>query len=418
MLAEASAGIERRVFSSKEGHLRALVRKSQLPHTPVSCILVLTTSSMPETAAPTAVLKRTPLFDTHVSLKAKMVDFGGWNMPVQYSSIIEEHNAVRTGVGLFDVSHMGEIDIRGPQALDLVNYVATNDAAKLKPGQAHYSALLYDHGGTVDDILVHRLPNNDFFLCVNAGNQDKDFAHIKEMAGSRFDASVEFTSESYAQIAIQGPKAQLTVQKLTQINLTQIKYYWFADGVVSGAPARISRTGYTGEDGFEIYIPPSEAPRIWNELLTAGEEFSAKPCGLGARNTLRLEAAMALYGHELTASINPLEANLNWIVKMDKGDFVGRKALEKAQASGLTRTLVGFEMQERGIGRDGYEVWIDGRAAGWVTSGGPSPTLNKNIGLAFVPTGIATGTAIQIMIRNSPVQAITVPVPFYKRAKA
>ncbi len=345
-----------------------------------------------------------------------MVDFGGWHMPVQYSSILEEHHAVRTAVGLFDVSHMGEIEVRGPQALDLVNYVATNNAAKLKPWQAHYSALLYEHGGTVDDILVHRLPDGNMFLCVNASNQEKDFAHIKEVAAHRFDAEVELASDRYAQIAVQGPKGLATLQKLTAVNLSAIKYYWFTDGEVSGAPARIARTGYTGEDGVEIYIAPSEAPRLWNELLAAGEEFGIRPCGLGARNTLRLEAGMALYGHELTASINPLEANLGWIVKMDKGDFVGRAALEKAQ---LTRTLAGFEMQERGIGRDGYEVWIAGKPAGWVTSGGPSPTLNKNIGLCYLPTQSSSiGTAIQIIIRNTPVEAITVPAPFYKRAKA
>jgi aminomethyltransferase len=367
----------------------------------------------------TTDLLRTPLFDTHLTCRAKMVDFGGWHMPVQYSSIIEEHNAVRTAVGLFDVSHMGEIEVRGPQALDLVNYVATNNAAKLKPWQAHYSALLYEHGGTVDDILVHRLPNGDMFLCVNASNQEKDFEHIKQVAGKRFDAEVLLASDRYAQIAVQGPKGLATLQKLTQTNLSEIKYYWFADGAVSNTPARIARTGYTGEDGFEIYIAPAEAARLWNELLKAGEEFGIKPCGLGARNTLRLEAAMALYGHELTASINPLEANLGWIVKMDKGDFVGRAALEKIQTHGLTRGLVGFEMKERGIGRDAYEVWVDGKTAGWVTSGGPSPTLNKNIGLCYLPASKAQpGVPIHVIIRNSPVEAVTVATPFYRRAKA
>jgi aminomethyltransferase len=367
----------------------------------------------------TTDLLRTPLFETHLACKAKMVDFGGWHMPVQYSSIIEEHTAVRTAVGLFDVSHMGEIEVRGPQALDLVNYIATNNAGKLKPWQAHYSALLYEHGGTVDDILVHRLPNGDMFLCVNASNQEKDFDHIRQAAGKRFDAEVDLASSRYAQIAVQGPKGLATLQKLTKTNLSEIKYYWFADGVVSQTPARIARTGYTGEDGFEIYIAPTEAARLWNDLLKAGEEFGIKPCGLGARNTLRLEAAMALYGHELTASINPLEANLGWIVKMDKGDFVGRRALEKIQTAGLTRGLVGFEMKERGIGRDGYEVWVDGKTAGWVTSGGPSPTLNKNIGLCYLPAGKAKpGVPIHIIIRNSPVEAVTVPTPFYKRAKA
>jgi aminomethyltransferase len=225
-------------------------------------------------------------------------------------------------------------------------------------------------------------------------------------------------SEDYAQLAIQGPKALATLQKLTDTTLSDIKYYWFKDGNVAGAPARIAHTGYTGENGFEIYIAPPEAARIWREVLLAGEEFGIRPCGLGARNTLRLEAKMALYGHELTASINPFEADLAWIVKMDKGDFVGRNALEKALKDGVTRKLAGFEMRERGIGRDGYEVWIQGEPAGWVTSGGPSPTLNKNIGLCYLPAEKAIpGVAIQILIRASPVEAATVTTPFYKREK-
>jgi aminomethyltransferase len=345
-----------------------------------------------------------------------MVDFGGWNMPVQYSSILEEHNAVRTAVGLFDVSHMGELEIRGPEAQRLIDYVSTNNAAKLRPGQAQYSALLYEHGGVADDVLVHKITDTHFFLCVNASNQEKDFEHIRPE--NRFDAEIEFASERYAQLAIQGPKAPATLQKLTDTKLSDIKYYWLTDGTVTGAPARIARTGYTGEDGFEIYIPPEEAPRIWNAVLNAGEEFGIKPCGLGARNTLRLEAKMALYGHELTASINPFEADLPWIVKMDKGDFVGRAALEKALEQGITRKLAGFEMRGRGIGRDGYEVWIEGNPAGWVTSGGPSPTLNKNIGLCYLPTHQAVpGVSIQVLIRGVPVDAVTVPTPFYKRAK-
>ena len=364
-----------------------------------------------------ADLKRTPLFDAHSSLNAKMVDFGGWSMPVQYSGIIQEHNAVRTAVGVFDVSHMGEIEIRGPQASQLVDFVSTNNASKLKIGQAHYSALLYEHGGFVDDILVHKISDSHFFLCVNASNQEKDFEHIRSR--NHFDAEIEFASERYAQLAIQGPKASATLQKLTETELSAIKYYWFTDGFVAGVPARIAHTGYTGEDGFEIYIPPDAAPRIWNEVLQAGEEFGIKPCGLGARNTLRLEAKMALYGNELTASINPFEADLAWIVKMDKGDFAGRSALEKALAHGITRKLVGFEMTGRGIARDGYEVWLNGSPAGWVTSGGPSPTLNKNIGLCYLPVEKAVpGVGMQVIIRNSPAEAVTVPTPFYKRAKA
>src|SRR5580704_1537523 len=363
-----------------------------------------------------APLLKTPLNSVHRALGAKMVDFGGWDMPVQYSGIMDEHNTVRTAVGVFDVSHMGEIEIRGPEAAKLTDFVTTNNVAKLKTGQAHYSGLLYPHGGFVDDILVHKVADDHFFLCVNAGNQDKDFEHI--LAHNRFDAQVDFASDRYAQIAIQGPQARATLQKMTPIDLAGIKYYWFLDGEVSGTPARIAHTGYTGEDGFEIYVPPAEAERIWHEALKAGAEFGAKPCGLGARNTLRLEAKMALYGHEIDASISPLEADLGWIVKLDKGDFVGRDALLKQKESGLTRALVGFEMCGRGIGRDGYEVYLDGAPAGWVTSGSPSPTLCKNIGLCYLPAGqAAIGKTIQIMVRNQPVDAITVETPSYKRAK-
>jgi aminomethyltransferase len=337
-------------------------------------------------------------------------------MPVQYSGILEEHHAVRRNVGLFDVSHMGEIEIHGSNAFQLTDYVTTNAVAKLNIGQAQYSGLLYDHGGFVDDILVHKIAYDHYFLCVNASNQDKDFEHIAAL--NWHGAKVEFASDRYAQLAIQGPKALLVLQKLTATDLAPIQYYHFADGSVSGTPARIARTGYTGEDGFEIYIAPDQAERIWNEILDAGQEFDIKPCGLGARNTLRLEAKMALYGHEIHASITPFEADLAWIVKLDKGDFVGRAALSKQKAEGVKRKLAGFEMAGRGIGRDGYEVFLDGSPTGWVTSGGPAPTLNKNIGLCYLPTDRAKpGQRIQIMIRNQPVEAVTVPTPFYKRAK-
>ncbi len=344
---------------------------------------------------------------------ARMVDFGGWDMPVQYSGVIDEHNTVRKAVGLFDVSHMGEIEIRGPEALDLVNYVSTNNAAKLNIGQAHYSGLLYEHGGFVDDILVHKVAGDHYFLCVNASNQDKDFEHI--VSHNKFDAAVENAGPRYAQIAVQGPKGPATLQKLTSTNLAPIKYYHFADGEVSGTQARIARTGYTGEDGFEIYVAPDQAARVWDELMEAGHEFGIKPIGLGARNTLRLESAMALYGHEIDASIQPFEAGLSWIVKMDKGDFVGRAALENAKSK---RKLTGFIMQGRGIGRDGYEIQVDGAAAGWVTSGGPSPTTGQNLGLCYVAVDkAAPGNTIQVMVRNQPVDAVTAATPFYKRAK-
>src|SRR5579863_9791717 len=328
-------------------------------------------------AAPS--LRTTPLHATHRKLGAKMVDFGGWDMPVLYSSLLEEHHAVRQRVGVFDVSHMGEIEIRGPEALKLVDYVSTNAASKLKIGQAHYSALLYHHGGFVDDILVHKVADDYFFLCVNASNQDKDYEHIA--AHNKFDCTVENAGPRYAQIAVQGPRGLETLQKLTETELAPIQYYHFKDGDVSGTAARIARTGYTGEDGFEIYIAPEQAPRIWDDLLEAGAEFGIKPAGLGARNTLRLEAKMALYGHEIGASITPWEADIAWVVKLKKGDFVGRDALVEAKEGGLKRKLIGFEMVGRGIGRDGYEVHVDGAPAGWVTSGGPAPTLNKNIGL-------------------------------------
>ena len=366
------------------------------------------------TTAP--ALRATPLNSVHRALGAKMVDFGGWDMPVQYSGIVDEHHAVRRAVGVFDVSHMGEIEIRGPQAERLTDFVTTNDAGKLHQGQAHYSGLLYEHGGFVDDILVHKVAGDHFFLCVNASNQEKDFEHIRSL--NRFEAEVEFAGPRYAQLAIQGPIARATLRKLTPVDLAAIRYFWFADGVVAGVPARIAHTGYTGEDGFEIYIPPAEAVRLWNAVMEAGAEFGIKPCGLGARNTLRLEAAMALYGHEIDASISPLEAGLAWIVKFDKGEFVGRQALLRQKESGLQRKLTGFEMRGRGIGREGYEVFLEGRPFGWVTSGSPSPTLNRNIGLCYLPLEEAQpGKTIQIVIRNQPVDAVTVDIPFYKRAK-
>jgi aminomethyltransferase len=365
---------------------------------------------------PVAALKTTPLHSAHRRLGGKMIDFGGWDMPVQYSGILEEHHAVRNGVGMFDVSHMGEIEVRGPDALKLVESVTTNAASKLAVGQAQYSGLLYEHGGFVDDILVHKVDDEQYFLCVNASNQEKDYEHID--AHNRSQCTVDFASERYAQLAIQGPKALATLQKLTATNLAAIKYYHFTDSEVCGEWARIARTGYTGEDGFEIYVAPEQAERIWDRVLDAGQEFGIKPCGLGARNTLRLEAKMALYDHEIHASISPYEADLAWIVKLDKGNFLGRSVLTKQKEQGVTRKLVGFEMCGRGIGRDGYEVHLDGAPAGWVTSGGPSPTLNKNIGLCYLPADRAKpGERIQIIVRNQPVDAVTVPTPFYKRAK-
>lgn len=345
-----------------------------------------------------------------------MVDFGGWDMPVQYSGIVEEHNAVRTAAGLFDVSHMGEIEIQGPEALRLVDYVTTNAASNLAQGQIQYSGLLYEYGGFVDDILVHKVADDSYFLCVNASNQDKDFEHIAAL--NKFDCKVDFASPRYAQLAIQGPRALEVATKLTKSDLASVNYYWFTDGEFAGVPARMARTGYTGEDGFEIYVAPEHAVATWHAIMDAGADAGIRRCGLGARNTLRLEAAMSLYGHEIGPSITPFDAGLGWIVKLDKGDFVGRDALVKQREKGLTRKLAGFEMRGRGIARDGYEVVIDGQPAGWVTSGSPAPALNKNIGLAMLPRDRAkAGEKIGILIRNQAVEAEIVTTPFYKRPK-
>jgi aminomethyltransferase len=350
---------------------------------------------------------------------AKMVDFGGWDMPVQYKGILDEHKAVRTAVGLFDVSHMGELVVAGPQALEAVNWVSSNDAGRLKVGQVHYSGLLYDHGGFVDDILVHKVSDQEFFICVNASNQDKDYAHVAEqIAAKGFDAQLTDAGARYTQLAIQGPKAIETASQLTSVDLNAIRYYWFQDGDFAGVPARIARTGYTGEDGVEVYIDPAASVAVWEAILRAGAPHGIQPCGLGARNTLRLEAKMALYGHEIDASITPLEADLAWMVKLDKADFLGKQALAHQLGQGLSRKLVGFEMRERGIGRDGYEVRVEGRQAGWVTSGGPAPTLSKNIGLCYLPVAHAVpGQKIEVVIRGAAVAAEVVPTPFYKRAK-
>jgi aminomethyltransferase len=361
-----------------------------------------------------AELRTTPLNPVHRRMGARMVDFGGWEMPVQYSGVLDEHHTVRRAAGIFDVSHMGEIEIRGPEALNLVNYVATNDAARLRAGQAQYSALLYPHGGFVDDILVHKVADDHYFLCVNAANQDKDYTHI--CSHNRFQATVENAGERYAQIAIQGPRAMEILQTLASVPLDAVGYYHFVDGHVAGFASRIARTGYTGEDGFEIYLSPDHAVAAWDAILDAGAGWGMKPCGLGARNTLRLEAAMPLYGHEIHASVTPFEAGLSWIVKMDKPDFVGRAGLQKRTA--VARKLIGFEMTARGIARDGYEVRVNGAGAGWVTSGGPAPTLNKNIGLCYLPgTYAEPGREIEVLIRGQATPAVTVSTPFYKRSR-
>ena len=369
-----------------------------------------------ESAGATAALEKTPLNAAHRAGGAKMVNFGGWDMPVEYSGIIDEHMAVRTRVGLFDVSHMGEIEIRGPQAFELVNFVTPSAVGQLSDGQAQYSALLYPGGTFVDDVLVHRMAADHYFFCANASNQRKDFEWIA--AAGKWDAEVEYASEKYAQLAIQGPKALATAQKLTETSLEAIRYYWFTRGRFAGTPAIMARMGYTGEDGIEVYMAPDEAERVWKAVLDMGHEFDIRPCGLGARNTLRLEAKMALYGHEIDASVTPYEAGLGRIVKIEKGDFIGRDALAKQKEKGVGRKLAGFEMRGRGIAREGYAVAVEGQAAGFVTSGSPAPFLKKNIGLCYLPSDrAAVGQRIEVEIRGQAVEAELVPTPFYSRPR-
>ena len=347
-----------------------------------------------------------------------MIDFGGWDMPVQYpAGTIEEHLAVRTSVGIFDVSHMGEIEIRGPQALDLIQRLTTNDASKLSDGQAQYSGLTYPEGTFVDDILVHRFAPDHYFLCVNASNTGKDYDWIRGQAPD-FEAEVTNVSANYTQLAIQGPKALEVLQPLTGVDLSAIKYYWFMRGAVDGVPAIIARTGYTGEDGFEIYFDPNESDRIWNKVLESGKPHGILPCGLAARNTLRLEAKMALYGNDIDHTTTVLEADLGWICKLNKGDFVGRDRLVRQKEEGLTRKLVGFEMTDKGVARDHYPIFINDREAGVVTSGSYAPYLKKNIGLAYLPIEHTdVGTAFEVDVRGRKLAAQVAQTPFYKRSK-
>jgi aminomethyltransferase len=377
-------------------------------------------------ASTPAVVRQTALNAVHRQMGAKMVDFNGWDMPVEYPAaigcgIINEHMAVRTGVGIFDVSHMGDIRLAGRQALDAVQHISMNDASKLAIGQAQYSALLYPQGTFVDDVIVHRLDEDEYFLVINAGTREKDFNWVRDNT-RQFDCAVENLSDDFTQIAIQGPKGVDTLQKLTDADLSKVKFYWVTRGSVCGLKnILIARTGYTAEDGFEIYIPADEATsaRVWNEILNAGKEFGIVPCGLGARNTLRLEGSLSLYGHEISDTINVWEARLDRFCKMEKPEFVGRLALEKAKAEGVKRTLVGLEMVDRGIARDGYKIVDDsGGEVGYVTSGSPAPFLKKNIALAYIPPALAPlGTPVNVEIRGQGVRAQVVPTPFYKRPK-
>ena len=376
-------------------------------------------------AAP--LLQKTPLNAAHRALKARMVDFGGWDMPVEYpgagGGLIAEHLAVRTAVGLFDVSHMGEIEFRGPGALAAVQHLTMNDAARLKDGQAHYSALLNPQGCFVDDLLVHRIAADNYLLVVNAGTKDKDFSWITEHTSGFPDVEISDRSAEYSQIAVQGPRALETLQKLTAVDLAAIRNYWFTWGQVAGvADVLITRTGYTGEDGFELYLPANEAvtAKMWNDLLAAGAEFSIRPCGLGARNTLRLEAGMSLYGHEISDSINVFEAGLERWLKLDKGEFIGRDALLAVPAAGgPSRKIVALEMIERGIARDGYPVLnLTGQEIGTITSGSPAPFLKTNIAFALLPAPVAaSGEDVLVQVRANAVRARQLPLPFYKRAR-
>src|SRR5215475_12707742 len=373
-------------------------------------------------------LRKTPLNALHKKLGAKMVNFGGWDMPVEYPSsggLMAEHKAVRNGVGVFDVSHMGDIRIHSGRtpggALAAVQHLCMNDASKLAHCQAHYSAMLYPQGTFVDDVIVHRLGEDDYLLVINAGTREKDIQWVRQNTAN-FECVVEDLSDAYTQLAIQGPRAADVLQKLTDANLSTIKNYWFTHGTVCGLPNRlIARTGYTGEDGFEIYVPGDAATseNVWNAVMAAGKEFAIIPCGLGARNTLRLEAKMALYGHEISESINVWEAGLDRYCKMEKPEFIGRAALAKASAAGLRRTLVGLEMVERGIARDEYKVFdVAGEEVGVITSGSPSPTLCKNIALAYVPPALAAvGTTLLVEIRSQRAKAQVVATPFYKRPR-
>ena len=366
-----------------------------------------------------APLKRTPLFTQHQQANARLVPFAGWEMPVEYSGLSAEHLAVRSRAGVFDVSHMGEVEIAGADALAAVQRITSNDASKLKVGQIHYSGLMTPKGTFVDDLLVYKMADDHFLMVVNASNAEKDFAWIRQQIAGVGDAVAVDTSSRYALIAIQGPQARATLQGLTGVDLSAIKYYWFATGEVAGVMATISRTGYTGEDGFEVFVPPQSAPRVWQALLDAGRPYDVIPAGLGARDTLRLEAAMRLYGNDIDDTTSVLEADLGWIVGWNKPDFLGRDVLVEQKERGVSRKLVGFEMLERGIARHGYPVYVDGRAAGHVTSGTQTPFVKKAIGMAYVPADAAEpGREFEIEIRDRRLRAAVVALPFYKRPRS
>jgi aminomethyltransferase len=363
-------------------------------------------------------LKKTPLNARHRSLGARMVEFGGWDMPVEYSGLANEHIAVRTRAGLFDVSHMGEIEIAGRDALRAVQHMTCNDAGKLAINQAQYSALTTPAGTFVDDVLTYKLADEHFMFVVNASNIIKDFQWIAEQARGFGDAAAVNTSSRYALMALQGPVAREVLQTLTGVSLADMKYYWFTTGEVAGVRATISRTGYTGEDGFEVFVAPGAAERVWDAILQAGKAAGVVPAGLGARDTLRLEAAMRLYGNDMDETTTVLEADLGWIVGWKKDAFIGADVLRRQKAEGVARKLVGFEVLDRAIARHGYDVFVDGTKAGTVTSGTQTPYLKKAIGMAYLPADrTAAGTEFEIDVRGRRVRAQVAPMPFYKRPK-
>jgi aminomethyltransferase len=363
-------------------------------------------------------LRRTPLYECHVELGGRMVPFAGWEMPVQYAGVIEEHRAVRTAGGLFDVSHMGEVRVRGTGAEAFLQSITPNDESKLVPGRAHYSGLLTDQGTYIDDLLIYRLAADDFLVVVNASNAERDFEWMAARTAG-FEVEVTDESDRYALLALQGPKAVEILTPLATEGAAALRYYGFLQGEVAGRPALISRTGYTGEDGFELYVAPEDAPAIWRRLLAEGADRGLAPAGLGARDTLRLEAAMALYGHEIDETTTPLEAGLDWVVKLGKGDFAGRGALAAQRDQGLRRKLVGFEVEGRGIARQGHGVVSNGEKVGVVTSGTWSPTFEKALGLAYVPVELAEpGTALTLDVRGKTLTAKVVETPFYRRPRA
>jgi aminomethyltransferase len=361
-------------------------------------------------------LKRTPLYEEHQAAKAKLIDFGGWEMPVQYAGVIDEHHAVRKNAGLFDVSHMGEVDVRGKDALAFVQMLITNDASRLEDGKVIYSPMCYPDGGIVDDLLVYQHNLEHFLLVVNASNTEKDFAWMLEQVKD-LEVTVDNISSQFAQLALQGPQAEKILQRLTMLDLSAIKYYTFTYGEIDGVKTLISRTGYTGEDGFEIYVSPQYSRQMWRKILEAGSSEGIQPIGLGARDTLRFEARLPLYGNELGAGITPLEAGLGIFVKLDKSDFIGKDALVKQKEQGIPRKLVGLEMIGRGIARSHYPLQKDGEEIGFVTSGSYSPTLEKNIALGLIRADLAVlGETLDVMIRGKAIEAKIIPSLFYKRS--